>query len=87
MWYIELPCSYYPKDVMAQRDAGIDKEPLIADCEVRTATFYHIDFVDSFTDDDGKEYSMIHSNGETLICILKPEVVNKLIISHSLRLI
>jgi len=87
MWYIELPCSYYPKDVLAQIEAGIEKNMLIAECEVRPVTFYHIEYVDSFVDDDGKEYSVIHSNGESVICMLKADVVNKMIISHSLRLI
>lgn len=87
MWYIVLPCSYYSKEVMAQINAGIEKDELIANSEVRMATFYHIEYVDSFVDDDGQEYAIIHSNGESVVCMLKAEEVNARIIAQSLRLI
>lgn len=44
----------------------------LTECDVRTMTFYRIDAISPFIDDDEykTEYSYIHTSGDKFICVL-----------------
>ena len=64
---IELPIFHYTEKTDTLKKLGLDYK--LSDCEIRYMTFYNINAVSPYLDED-KEYCSIHSNGSEFICSL-----------------
>jgi len=60
-----LPIFWMTDDVQKKIKTGLPY--LMKECDVREVTFYHINAIGFYADDDGRQYGAIFSNGEKWI--------------------
>jgi hypothetical protein len=70
---LELPIFFHSEETRQAKATGMPYH--IGDCKYRLMTFYAINMVSDYIDDDDQVYTEIHANGEILICPLKVEEV------------
>lgn len=63
---VELPIYFNTDDTSALESLGI--EPNIRNCELKSVTFFTIDAIAPYKEDDGFEYSIIYSGGTEFAC-------------------
>jgi hypothetical protein len=74
---VDLPIFWNNKDNQILDDLGIETEVDFKECEVRIVTFYVINLIYKFNNED--EYTVVMSNGESFVCELNKTEVEKLI--------
>lgn len=76
---LEIEVFFHTDQTTSLRDLDIQYN--LSDCDVRKVTFYRIDAIGIFIDDDAdkSEYSSIYSSGNTFNCPLKYAELKKLV--------
>lgn len=74
---ITIPIYHHTKDTESLKSLGIGYS--IQDCEKRNITFYNINAVATYIDDEGIEYANIHTDGSQYISPMTAKKVNELI--------
>lgn len=68
---IELDIFHHTNATKQKDEQGLDW--LMAECDIRSMTFYRIDVISKYMDDDDSEYSNIYVGGEVWNCLLTYE--------------
>lgn len=74
---ITLPIFHHTDQSATLKDCGIEYT-FENNCEIRNVTFYQINAISEYFEDD-KRYTSIHSNGSEYICKYQIENVRKII--------
>ncbi len=71
---LKLPIFFHTEETSSLEDMGLESS--VNSCEVENVIFYHIDAIHAFKE---KDKTTIISSGQTFICNLPVEEVEKLI--------
>jgi hypothetical protein len=77
---ITLPIFHHTDQSATLKDCGIEYT-FEGNCEIRDVTFYQINVISEYFEDD-KSYTSIHSNGSEYISSLNIKEVEKIIQKH-----
>ena len=74
---IELPIYFNTDETDSMVKMGLDSH--VANCEIRTLTFYNINAIGPAEEDDGFKFSLIYLGGDSFSCVHTYEVLKELL--------
>lgn len=78
---LKLEIFFNTEETSTLRNVGVDYT--LRHCTKREMTFYNVNAISPYVDDDGEEYCTIHANGDEFIANASYGVVSNLIILAS----